>query len=319
MSMDSPCSKKPLTLSEQERDELMRWIRLPSTSQAVVLRCRIILACARGWTNVAVARELGVSPQSVGKWQKRFLRGRLTALRDLPRSGAPRSLSDDRVQTVLEAVLTERPPNGSRWTKRSLADRAGVSPSSVMRVLHRMGITTDTTSAEPTGPGQGDQWAALYLAPPESIMAVAVDESDDPENGAGRVFSPAPGGEDSALRAELAAQLSRRGDSDSAGDLIGFLRSLEHRAFGPHDIHLICHGHGTRKIEAIRRWQEQHAGLHLHFTPSKELWIRLVERYFTPLRSARGAGSPLSLLAEAVRGRRGADARRGPLTWFHPA
>ncbi|NYH77840.1 transposase [Actinopolyspora biskrensis] len=317
--MDSSCSKEPLTISEQERDELMRWIRLPSTSQAVVLRCRIILACARGRTNAAVARELGVSPQSVGKWRTRFRQGRLTALRDLPRSGAPRTLSDDRVQAVLEAVLTERPPNGSRWTKRSLADRAGVSPSSVMRVLHRMGITIDRTTADSSEGRERDQWGALYVSPPESIMAVAVDESDDPENGAGRVFSPVPGNEESALRAELATQLSRRSGSDSSGDLIGFLRSLEHRAFGPHDIHLICHGHGTRKIEAIRRWQEQHTRLHLHFTPSKELWIRLVERYFAPLRPGRASGTPLSLLADAVRGRSGGRAQRRVLTWFHPA
>ncbi len=317
--MDSSCSKKPLTVSEQERDELMRWIRLPSTPQAVVLRCRIILACARGRTNAAVARELGVSPQSVGKWRTRFRRGRLAALRDLPRSGAPRSLPDERVQTVLEAVLTERPPNGSRWTKRSLADRAGVSPSSVMRVLHRMGVTPGRATADATEPRERDQWGALYVSPPESIMAVVVDESDDPENGAGRVFSPASGNEESALRAELATQLSRRGDSDSAGDLIGFLRSLEHRGFGPHDIHLICHGHGTRKIEAIRRWQEQHTGLHLHFTPSKELWIRLVERYFAPLRPGRASGTPLSRLANAVRGRSDGRAQRRALTWFHPS
>ncbi|PRW64036.1 helix-turn-helix domain-containing protein [Actinopolyspora mortivallis] len=310
MNTTSFGSRKPLSVSQRERNELVRWIGLPSTPQAVVLRCRIVLACARGSSDAAVARELGVSAQSVGKWRRRFLEGGVAALRDRPRSGAPRSLSSGQVRSVLEAALTEPPPNGLRWSKRSLAARTGVSPSSVVRILRRAGVTPPRTEEEhrrtPTG------WSALYVAPPESVMAVAVDERSDPENGAGRVFVPVEDCGERGLRSELATRLSRRDVPERGGELAAFLRDLARQVSGPYDVHLVCHGHGTHKIEAIRRWQEQHPGRHLHFTPTKELWIRLVERYFLPPHGGE-QGSPLGMLAEAVR-----SCSRGPLTWFRP-
>ncbi|SDP32256.1 hypothetical protein SAMN04487905_103208 [Actinopolyspora xinjiangensis] len=115
-------SRTRLSLSEAEREWLSRWIRLPSTSQAVALRCRIVLECARGSSDAAVARSgrfrngWSASDGYVSRIQDR---------RDRPRSGAPRSISEERVQTIVAAVLTEPPPHGNGWTKRTLAERAG--------------------------------------------------------------------------------------------------------------------------------------------------------------------------------------------------
>ncbi|SDJ93728.1 Transposase [Actinopolyspora mzabensis] len=315
--MNTPGSRNALSLSEAEREWLVRWTRLPSTSQAVALRCRIVLACAHGLSDASVARGIGVSAQVVGKWRRRFRRGRLAALQDRPRSGAPRSISEEQVQTILEAVLTEPPPNGIRWTKRALSSRAGVSPSSAMRILYRLGVSTAQTGRTNEATSNAAR-TALYLAPPESIMVMAFDESHDPDHGAGRVFPPAPGDHDVVLRTELANRLSQSTGNDDSGSLVRFLRNLENRKFQNLDLHLICHGHGTRKIEAIRRWQEQHSGLHLHFTPDKELWLRLVERYFTPI-STSGVSdgrSPLTVFASELH--RWSRQRRGTntFTWF---
>ncbi len=308
----------PLPLTESERAGLLRWMQLPSTSQAVALRCRIVLACSEGRSNTTVARECGVSPPVVGKWRARFREGRLAALRDRPRSGAPRSVTDERVHTVLEATLAEPPPNGSRWTKRDMAARTGVSPSSVVRIWQRLGITPPARRRR-TRSAVGDPWSALYVAPPESIMVLAVDGNIGPEVDTRSSGSPASENHDALLRKELAATLSQRAATDAVGNLLDFLRSLELRAFGEHEIHLICHGHGARKIEAIRQWQEQHTELHLHFAPSKEFWLRLVERHFAPLitRNAVPGETPLPALARALRSWTGAHPRKA-LTWFHP-
>ena len=61
-------------LTEAERQTLERWARRRTSAQAVALRARIVLACAEGATNVAVAEQLGIWPQTVAKW-----RGRLCA------------------------------------------------------------------------------------------------------------------------------------------------------------------------------------------------------------------------------------------------
>nr|WP_240808149.1 helix-turn-helix domain-containing protein [Polyangium spumosum] len=53
------------------------------------MRARIVLLCADGQDNKAVAKRLGVTEETVGKWRSRFLRRRLQGLADEPRSGAP--------------------------------------------------------------------------------------------------------------------------------------------------------------------------------------------------------------------------------------
>ena len=59
-----------LVLSDEERSYLERQARL---ARSISDRCRMILRCADGLTNKAVAAELGVHEHTVGKWRRRFL------------------------------------------------------------------------------------------------------------------------------------------------------------------------------------------------------------------------------------------------------
>ena len=52
---------EPLVLSEQERETLERWGRRPKSSQALALRCRIVLECAKG--DVGVSSRAGPTSQ----------------------------------------------------------------------------------------------------------------------------------------------------------------------------------------------------------------------------------------------------------------
>ena len=56
-----------LMLIAEEHGTLENWARRPKTAQATALRARLILGCAAGKTNTAVARELRVTKQTVGK------------------------------------------------------------------------------------------------------------------------------------------------------------------------------------------------------------------------------------------------------------
>lgn len=79
----------PVMLTTTERETLQQWTRRPKTAQALAQRARIILTCAEGQMNLAVARAIRVAPQTVCKWRQRFVTHRLDGLLDEPRPGAP--------------------------------------------------------------------------------------------------------------------------------------------------------------------------------------------------------------------------------------
>ena len=56
-----------------------------------------------------IALELGVCANTVGKWRRRFAALRLDGLYDEPRSGAPRSIDDARIEALIARTLESRP------------------------------------------------------------------------------------------------------------------------------------------------------------------------------------------------------------------
>ena len=102
--------KQPLTLTDEERETLLRWSRRPKSPHSLAQRSRIVLACADGVDNASVAAKVDVHPATVGKWRKRFLERRLDGLVDEPRPGAPRTISDDDVERVIVRTLEDKRP-----------------------------------------------------------------------------------------------------------------------------------------------------------------------------------------------------------------
>jgi transposase len=130
---------EPLVLSQDERLTLENWVKRRSTAQGLALRARIVLACAQGGSNVAVAARLDVDRKTVRRWRARFLRERLDGLTDEPRPGAARTITDAQVEEVIVRTLEEVPEGATHWSKRELARRTGISPSSVQRIWRSFG------------------------------------------------------------------------------------------------------------------------------------------------------------------------------------
>jgi transposase len=81
--------------------------------------------------NQAVAAELGVNPVTVGKWRGRFVGKRLDGLFDEPRPGAPRTITDDKVERVVVKTLEKKPKDATHWSTRPMAKATGMSQTSI--------------------------------------------------------------------------------------------------------------------------------------------------------------------------------------------
>ena len=102
-----------LVLSEAERTELKLLSSRRKTAQALAMRARIVLECAQGFENQEVAARLRVAKGTVGKWRRRFAERRMDGLHDEARSGAPRSIDDNRIEAAIVKTLESLPENAT--------------------------------------------------------------------------------------------------------------------------------------------------------------------------------------------------------------
>jgi transposase len=170
-----------ITLTDDERQTLQRWAQRRTSSQALALRCRIVLACAQGLSNVAVGARLGVHPVTVGKWRGRFAARRLEGLADEPRPGVPRSITDAQVERVIVKTLEETPTDATHWSTRQMARATGMSQTAVSRIWRAFGlkphlVQTWKLSTDPRFIDKVRDLCGLYLNPPEAAVVLCVDE-----------------------------------------------------------------------------------------------------------------------------------------------
>jgi putative transposase len=150
----------PLNLTEVERNELERLVRRHSTGQQMALRGRIILEANAGKNNSQIARELGISVETVRAWRTRWLALQPVAasdlsvqdrLSDVPRPGRRSQITAEQTCQLI-AMACEQPKERpiSQWTGREIADEAmargiikQISPRHAARLLKK-GISSHT-------------------------------------------------------------------------------------------------------------------------------------------------------------------------------
>jgi len=295
----------PLVLTGDERETLERWARRPTTAQAVAQRARIVLRCATGQSNQAVAREIGVNRLTVGRWRRRFVTKRLDGLLDEPRPGAPRKITDAAVERVVRLTLETTPRDATHWSTRAMAKRCGLSQTAISRIwrafaLQPHRIKTFKLSTDPLFIEKVRDIVGLYLNPPDKALVLCVDEKaqiqaldrtqpvlplrpgqverrthDYTRHGTTTLFA--------ALDAKSGTVLGEFHQRHRAREFRKFLDSIEAHVPATLDVHLIVDNASTHKTPLIHRWLARHARFHVHFTPTSSSWINLVERWFAAL------------------------------------
>jgi len=293
--------KAELVLTGEERAQLERWARRAKSAQALALRSRIVLACADGVDNKTVAARLGCAAATVGKWRARFVTYRLDGLADEARPGRPPTVTADQVDDVLVATLESTPANATHWSRARMAERAGLSKSTIGRIWKAFELKPHRAdgfkiSPDPLFGEKVYDICGLYLDPPEAAVALSVDEKSQALARSQPAFPMIPGMPErcthdhvrhgttslfAALNIADGTVISALHRRHRAIEFRKFLNKIDHEVPDHLDVHLICdNNHGTHKHPTITRWLATHPRFHVRCTPTYSSWINQVERLF---------------------------------------
>ena len=294
-----------LVLSTTERSELTALTTRRKTAQAMALRARIVLECATGAKNTDVAALLQVDPITVGKWRRRFVERRMDGLHDEPRSGAPRTIEDARIEAVIVRTLESTPPGATHWSSRGMARASGLSVSSVQRIWRAFGLQPHRSksfklSTDPLFVEKVRDVVGLYIAPPAHAVVLCVDEKsqiqaldrsqpllpmrpgqierrthDYTRHGTTSLFA--------ALDIATGQVISKCYPRHRAAEFRRFLDEIEKAVPDDLDVHLVMDNYATHKTQLIRNWLAKRPRWHVHLTPTGSSWINQVERFFALL------------------------------------
>src|SRR5438046_4801732 len=318
--------KRPLTLTEDEHERLQSLAHRARSQPLLARRARVVLACAQGLANQGVAKKLRCSLGMVGKWRSRFLKARLEGLYDEPRPGAPRKVSDARVEQVVIQTLESTPRGETHWSTRGLAKASGLSRMTISRIWRAFGLQphrseTFKLSPDPLLIEKVRDVVGLYMNPPEHAVVLCVDEKAQiqaldrtqpllpmrPGQVERRTHDYTRHGTTSLFAAldlktsKILSQLHRRHRSL---EFRKFLDAIDAAVPAALAIHLIMDNYGTHKTALIRRWLAKRPRFHVHFTPTYGSWLSLVERWFAELTNKqvrRGVHRSVGELETAIR------------------
>jgi transposase len=198
-----------IILSADERAELKR--RANGTDQRAAQRAEIVLACAQDMSNPQVARTVGVSLRTAGRWRAQFAGQRLAGLDDAGPSGRPKATlvlsAQERVQLqrwaqraktaqylALRAKIVLRAADGG--TDKQIAAELGVDASTVQRWRARFTERRlDGLQDEPR-PGRPP---SITLDQVEDVIIATLESAPGPQAGGDTHWSRASMAERSGL------------------------------------------------------------------------------------------------------------------------
>jgi len=171
-----------LTLSEEDRATLERWVRSRAVTEKQRLRARMVLMTADGYPTKVILDTLKTSGPTLNLWRRRYQEAGVEGLKKgKTRPSRVPPLPVEKVREVLTLTLTGKPAAATHWSCRTLAQQVGISRMAVHRIWreHRLKphqVKGFKVSNDSQFEAKLRDVIGLYLDPPEKAIVFSVDE-----------------------------------------------------------------------------------------------------------------------------------------------
>jgi len=301
-------------LTPEEKNTLESWSRSGKTEHRMVFRSKTIMAASEGKENKEIARELGTTLITVGKWRRRFIENRVRGLSDASRPGVAPLYDNEALQKRVLGTLDKPTPKGyATWTGPLLARELGdVSEHKVWRILRQSGISLTRRhswciSTDPEFVPKSAAIVGLYMDPPENAVVLSVDEKpaiQALERAQGWLRLP-----NGKTLTGFSHEYKRHGTTTLFAALevtTGLVKAGHYKrrkrrefldfmnetiaAYPDKEIHVVLDNLNTHKPKHDR-WLRRHKNVHFYYTPTHASWLNQIEIWFSILwkRALRGA------------------------------
>ena len=325
--MGAPVS---IVLPRNERKKYDRLCSSGNTPVRIKERLTIVLLADDGLNNGERAEHMSISAQMAGRWRNRFAEQGLSGIeKNLPRGnnhGGKNTRAQARLrQKIIAKTTTEKPPNATHWSTRTLAKALGTSHNFVAKVWRECGfkphlISQFKISNDPHFAEKLEDVVGLYLSPPDNAVIFCVDEKssiqaldrtqpglplkkgrsetmthDYKRHGTSTLFAALD-----VLTGKVIGECTQRHRHQ---EFLGFLKTVEKQTPKDKALHVIVDNYATHKHEKVKNWLKRNKRVTLHFIPTSSSWLNLVERFFgliTEKQIRRGVFSSVSDLEEKI-------------------
>jgi len=305
-----PRSFPPLSVSQDQQEQVEQWLAALGTPQQVALRCRIVLAAACGTAETEIASALKINRKTVRLWRERFTRDGLPGLWEIaPGRGRKPTYGPERVKAVIDTTLQSKPKGSTHWSCRTLAAAQGVSKSTVSNILRSHNLKphrskTFKLARDPRFLEKLTDVVGLYLNPPDRAIVLCVDEKsqiqalnrtqpglpmkkgrcgtmthDYKRNGTTTLFAALD-----LLQGKVIGDFHKRHRHQ---EFLSFLRRIDREFPGKTTLHLVMDNYGTHGHATVKTWLDKHPRFVIHYVPTSCSWLNLVERWFAELTTKR--------------------------------
>lgn len=119
-----PAKKYIVTLKEEERKELLEYVKENEGNKRQKTRVLILLRADEGMKDADIVKAIGVGMRTVERTRQRFVEGNIEGvLKEAPRTQTKHITAIEEAK-IIALACSEAPEGQARWSLRLLADKA---------------------------------------------------------------------------------------------------------------------------------------------------------------------------------------------------